>query len=149
MKNQLYKHIASLIQAIESCERSGNVEWNEKHRVTLEQLGKNHLPSGSGIDNGVWIDRSNSTPDKLIFEFAFHHMNDAGMYCGWTDHFAIVTPSLSLLYNFHIEFTGMELEVEKYWDEENDKPLSVTVEDDLGDYLHNIFSHALETEVDV
>ncbi len=51
------------------------------------------LPHGSGFDNGVSLD-SESGPEKLVFEFEFHHMDDHGFYTGWTYHRLVVTPSL-------------------------------------------------------
>lgn len=51
------------------------------------------LPSGAGIDNGTKIDLEASTPDRLVFVCAFHHMNDFGFYVRWTEHRIVVTPS--------------------------------------------------------
>lgn len=46
------------------------------------------LPSGSGFDNGTDIEFVSSK--KIIFKTAFHHMDDNGYYCGWTEHKVII-----------------------------------------------------------
>jgi hypothetical protein len=93
VKQPLYKHLAQTIAAIALCRDEGNTEWLDKHTATLCHLQRAHLPSGAGFDRGTKIS-SDSTPEKLIFETAFHHMNDGGFYDGWTDHRVTVTPSL-------------------------------------------------------
>jgi hypothetical protein len=40
----------------------------------------------------------------LVIVTSYHHMNDAGMYDGWTDHKVIVTPSL--VHGFVLRITG-------------------------------------------
>jgi hypothetical protein len=60
------------------------------------------LPHGSGIDSGIKFDSKNSKPDRLIFTFGFHHMNENGYYDGWTDHALIITPCLQDGYNLRI-----------------------------------------------
>ncbi len=88
----LYREIASILQAIDNCRKAGNTEWLEKHEDRLKELC-DALPSGSGIDCGTTLERDDCTPSKLVFTFSYHHMNDAGMYDGWTEHSLIVTPS--------------------------------------------------------
>lgn len=102
MERKLYQHIAACLQAMRNCEQSGNTEWLQRHRDTIESLVSNHMPSGSGIDNGTQFDFDASSPNKLVFITAFHHMNDAGMYSGWTDHTVVVTPDLASGYNIRI-----------------------------------------------
>jgi len=62
------------------------------------------LPHGSGIDTD--LDLSNSTPQRLVIMFGFHHMNDNGMYDGWTNHSVIVTPCLQN--GFSLRITGKD-----------------------------------------
>ena len=57
-------------------------------------------PSGSGFDVGTELN-DKSTPQKLIFNTSYHHMDEAGFYIGWTDHKVIITPS----------FNGMDIRV--------------------------------------
>lgn len=85
--------IANLIQAIENCDESGNVEWSARHCERLQALIRDHMPSGSGIDTGTTLAPS-ATPERLAFDCSFHHMDEFGGYCGWTDHRVTVRPSL-------------------------------------------------------
>lgn len=62
------------------------------------------LPRGSGFDSGSQFLWDESTSEKLIFKTAFHHMNDCGMYDGWTEHLVTVTPSL--LFGYKIAVSG-------------------------------------------
>lgn len=57
-------------------------------------------PNGSGIDNGTFIHET-STSKRVVLITAFHHMNDHGTYCGWSEHKLIITP----------EFTGFDLKI--------------------------------------
>ena len=52
------------------------------------------MPSGSGFDSGTKFDFDKSTPNKLVFQTSYHHMNQNGYYDGWTEHTITVTPSL-------------------------------------------------------
>jgi hypothetical protein len=62
------------------------------------------MPSGSGFDSGTQFDYDKSTPEKLVFHTTFHHMNENGMYDGWTEHTVTVTPSFVL--GYHVKITG-------------------------------------------
>lgn len=93
MNLTLAEQIASSIQAWHNCHESGNLEWLHRHEDEADTLASSLLPSGSGFDNGTSIDWDNSTGEKLVFNTAFHHMNDGGMYDGWTEHAVTVRPS--------------------------------------------------------
>lgn len=84
----------------------------------VEKLVKDTAPSGSGIDTGTKINLEKSSANKLVFEFGFHHMNENGFYDGWTEHTAIVTPSLTS--QFDLRITGRN-------------------RNDIKDYLHDTF----------
>lgn len=90
---KLYQAIACKLIAIENCIRSANWEWKERHEDTLNALIQSG-PSGGGIDAGIELLVSECKPDRLVFSCDFHHMDEFGGYDGWTDHKAIVTPSL-------------------------------------------------------
>ena len=87
----LAQRIASTLAALHNCERSGNVEWAQKHSATLDALGA-LLPSGAGIDSGTKIDRDNPLPRQLRLRVPYHHMTSEGYYDGWTDYVVLVTP---------------------------------------------------------
>lgn len=100
----VYQAIAGLLVASVNCDRKGNHDVSKKHRTDIETLVRQHLPSGSGFDNGTHFSFSESTPEKLVFKTAFHHMDEHGYYDGWTDH--VVTLRPSLVYGFTMKITG-------------------------------------------
>lgn len=122
----LYRRLASLLDSADRCDAANNTEWATRHRNTLRALVKQHMPSGSGFDSGTKLDEDASTPDKLVFLTSFHHMNDCGMYDGWTEHKVTVTPSLAFGYDLRV--SGRD-------------------RNGIKDYIAETFGHALDTEV--
>lgn len=105
MKHQcLYQRIAQLVAQNQNCVKANNDEWEYKSRAELEQIAKDILPSGSGIDCGTKIDLAASDSNKLVLLASYHHMNECGMYDGWTEHSIIVTPDL--VFGFNLKITG-------------------------------------------
>ena len=126
MNNKLYKHIAGTLQAYQRCIETNNITWKDKHEEKLNKL-VDQLPSGSGIDAGIELDFEKSNPNKLIFNFSFHFMDENGMYDGWIDYKLIVIPDL---YNdFYLNITGRN-------------------RNQIKDYLYEIFDYALRQEID-
>ena len=76
--------------------RATRLEWVRRHKEEGDALARECLPSGSGFDNGSAIDWERSNADRLVFTTAFHHMDDAGFYDGWTEHSVTVRASLAL-----------------------------------------------------
>lgn len=74
--------IAATITAAENCARSGNVEWERRHRYALAHIIANNLPHGGGFDRGVSIDDDSDTR-ALRFRVEFHPMNSDGYYEPW------------------------------------------------------------------
>ncbi len=101
-----YEQIALTLDASRNCVKSGNLEWKERHEATLDTLMRNTAPSGSGIDHGTELLASECKPGNLVFETAFHHMDEHGYYDGWTDHKVIVTPSF--IGDIDIRITGRD-----------------------------------------
>jgi hypothetical protein len=83
-----------------------NTEWVADAESQIEELCKNHLPSGSGIDCGTKFDFDSSRPERLVFICEYHHMDEWGSYDGWTTHSVILTPSLS--FGFSLRITGRD-----------------------------------------
>lgn len=127
MKRKLYEHIASMIDAAQRCERTGNTEWYDRHTNRIEYLCKNHMPSGCGVDSGTSFDFNVSNSDKLVFKTSYHHMNEHGYYDGWTDHTVVVRPSL--IHGITLHITGRN-------------------RNDIKDYLHDLFSNMLCADID-
>lgn len=99
-----YSKLANLFVAHENCVKAGNKEYEDIHADKLEEFVKNYLPHGSGFDNGTKFLWEESNRNKLVFSADFHHMDDNGMYCGWSEHKVIVTPDL--LFGYNIKVTG-------------------------------------------
>lgn len=124
MKQPLYSSIANKFQAMQTC----NETWRELHETAIKSLVENHMPSGSGIDSGTEFDFDNSKPQKLVFTFSYHHMDEGGMYDGWTEHKLILTPSL--VGNFDMKIIGPN-------------------RNDCKEYFYQVFDYALRLEVDL
>lgn len=118
--------LAGMIQARVNCNPS-NPGWYARHREVADRLADQVLPSGSGIDNGTTIDWDKSTGERVVLNADFHHMDECGGYCGWTEHQIIITPSL--VYGFSIRVTGRDRnEIKDYLGETYHHALSATVE---------------------
>lgn len=108
---RVYQNIAQCLEAIRNCEaraklqdepaKSGTLAWRTRHAQRIVQLVEYHMPSGAGFDQGTELGKD-STPDKLIFLTAFHHMNDQGFYDGWTEHKVTVRASLTSEIAVHV-----------------------------------------------
>lgn len=101
---KVYEKLAQCLQARINCEKSENTEWFIRHAETIESVCKEYLPRGSGFDSGSRFDFDKSRPDRLVIHADFHHMDENGFYCGWTEHEIIVTPSLA--FRFDVKVTG-------------------------------------------
>jgi len=99
----LFQELARRVEAMNNCSRSNNTEWYRHHKTTITELVKKYFPSGCGFDNGTQLDLDNSTAEKLVFTTSFHHMNDNGVYVGWTDHKIIIKPSLTTLFTLSVK----------------------------------------------
>lgn len=121
----LYREISSLISARENCRRANNGEWLDNHSNTIAELISRFMPSGSGIDCGTKLDDC-STPERLVFNLSFHHMDENGFYDGWTEHQVIVKPSLQ--FGVDIRITGRD-------------------KNQIKEYLHEVYGYALTSKV--
>ena len=124
---KLYVELAQRIAQLSNCIASNNSEWQRKTEIRLEYLAKQYLPSGSGFDCGTKldIDACLRDPSKIVLQTSFHHMDDNGMYDGWTEHTIIVKPSLAR--GFTLSISGRNRNAIK-------------------DYIHETFSFALDSE---
>ena len=123
-----YQFIAQCFDAYLNCIKSGNKEWEARHKETIEQICKDVFPHGSGLDGDhCTLDFDRSKPNKLVFRLDFHHMNENGYYDGWSEHELIVTPSLANGYDMRI--TGRN-------------------RNDIKEYLYEVCSEALDEKLD-
>lgn len=131
---KLYAELFSLCAAIRNCQQSGNAEWDNKHRNSIDRLSENYLPSGSGFDTGTTVNiddtikRMNNRrlTECLILETSYHHMNDGGYYTHWSEHTVKVFPSLQ--FGFDLKVSGQN-------------------KNDIVDYIADEFSVMLDAEV--
>jgi hypothetical protein len=96
-----YQTLARAIGAYKRCIKSNNTEWLDKWKTLIGALVET-FPRGSGFDNGTTLDLDHSNDNCLYFDTAFHHMNESGMYDGWTTHSVIVRAHLGLEYTLKI-----------------------------------------------
>lgn len=133
----LFRAIAEKLAHLENLnDGAKRFNWTPEHESTirgnvedsLDYVVRNFLPSGSGIDCGTKLDES-STSERLVFTFGFHHMDECGFYDGWTEHKAIVTPTLTSHSGFKLRITGRD-------------------RNDIKEYLHQVFDSALDESID-
>jgi hypothetical protein len=117
-KDPVYQVLATRVDAYRRCVERGNAEWEAKHAEAISKLMADTAPSGGGIDNGTEIDLDASTGEKLVFHAGFHHMDENGMYDGWTEHTVTVVPSLTS--RFLLKIGGRD-------------------RNDIKEYLHEVF----------
>lgn len=99
MKQINLTQLSQSIAAYNQC----NQEWKDKAEDRINEMCK-ELPHGSGIDDKCEIDLTQSTKDRIVFFFEYHHMDDNGYYCKWTEHNLIVTPNFG---GFDLRITGI------------------------------------------
>lgn len=126
---RVYECIARAIVARQNCHDSENVEWFDRHTERVESLIREHLPRGSGFDRGTSIDWDKSTGERLVFNTAFHHMDENGFYDGWSEHSVIITPSLS--FGFDLRVTGRDRR---------------QIKEFIGDTFHHALDKLLDSE---
>ena len=127
MTRKLAYSLASLVSAIRNCQKSGNAEWKAKHTEKLNDLIREHMPSGSGFDNGTSLDHDRSGGERLTFNTAFHHMDENGSYNGWTEHAVTVRPHF--IGSLQVKVSGQD-------------------KNGIKDYIAECFDAALSQEID-
>lgn len=123
MGSKVYQAIAQLIDAYNT--RTSR-EGKDRAADRIERIVRDHMPHGSGFDNGTRLDIARSSDEKLFFGTSFHHMNEHGVYSGWTQHHVVVKPSLA--YGFTLRIDGPN-------------------RNDIKDYISECFHHSLWKEL--
>jgi len=118
-----YAALASAIQARQNCIASHNTEWEDRWGNLIASI-MDDAPNGSGFDSGTELIDLSTTATKLVFTTAFHHMDENGMYDGWTEHTVTVTPA----------FDGIDIRV------------SGRNRNDIKEYIAECFDAWLNTE---
>ena len=134
MTQALYIRIASAVQARLNCAEHPDTHsfWFGRWSERLEGYETEQLPSGSGIDCGTKINLDESTGERLVMTLSYHHMNESGMYDGWSEIQIVVAPSL--IHDISLDITAIDAA-----QPEEDMEL-------LFDYLGDLYQSAL-TEV--
>ena len=129
MTAPLYRQLAQLVDArlrcLERVNENGR-EWAQRHEDRIVELAREHLPSGSGFDNGTKVCLDDSTPNRLVLRTSFHHMDEHGFYREWTDHRVLV--EADLMSGFRVRVTGRNVR-------------------EIKPYIADTFCEALRTEV--
>lgn len=115
--------IHSALVARDNCEKNGNCAWHQRWTRRLRALGRERLPSGSGIDNGTRVKGLTKDGRGIELLLEFHHHGEHG-YDGWTYHTARVRPS----------FLGLDISI------------SGPNRNDIKDYLADVLREALNAE---
>jgi len=91
MSKSIAALLATAIDATERCRRDKH-QGLSLHEARIDFL-MGLMPSGSGIDKGTKLDDEKSGLRKLVFQCAFHHMDEVGYYTRWTHHRIEVVPT--------------------------------------------------------
>ena len=121
MKHPLYVLLSQALAGYKQGIEIDDPKYTEIYRAELVRL-VGLLPHSWSIDCVVFLNFKMSTPERLVFDVNYHHMNNGEGYDYWTKHKIIVTPSLRHQVALHI--TGVD-------------------ENGIKDHLHLIFREAL------
>jgi hypothetical protein len=132
----IYQQLATLVDAYDRIQKlvltptspDDKAHWvavRDMHAASIDRLMAN-APSGSGIDRGTQLILSKSDSERLTFACSFHHMSEWGSYDGWTEH--VVTVRASLTSDIRLQISGRD-------------------RNEIKDYLHDVYSHWLASEV--
>jgi hypothetical protein len=126
--NTVLNELVNALVARTNCQKANppNTEWETKWDARIQQLIE-LLPSGSGFDTGTQLDedRNFNPRAKVVFNTAFHHMNDGGMYNEWTEHTITVKPCL--LFGYSLTISGRD-------------------KNDIKDYINDMFHFTLDAQ---
>lgn len=120
--------LASAITARNNC-LSGSMPRLDIASVwfeVIDRITREVLPTGSGFDSGTTVGVDLSTANCLVLHTSFHHMNEHGMYDGWTEHTLRVRPTFDG--SVRITISGKN-------------------RNEIKDYIHDVFHAALTASV--
>jgi hypothetical protein len=124
MTKKLYEELANILQARRHCAKTLDThrEWFERWSDRIEHIDKHVLPSGSGFDSDSHVDIDACTDSRIVINTSFHHMDEHGGYCGWSEHVVTITPSF--IGGFDIRVSGRNVR-------------------DIKDYIAEVFEQTL------
>lgn len=106
MKIRLYQAIVFNGMSRMHCAKNGNLEWEKIWNERLNEL-QELLPSGGGLDSGIFIIRDTITAHNFVLTGKYHHMNEQGYYDGWYHWNAVVRPSFLSEIEVDIEWVDL------------------------------------------
>lgn len=126
-KIQVVRYIAETLTRIDNLNKHGSATGINPATVETSLIAwvRKHGPSGSGVDMGTKL--IPCSPEAIKLSCSFHHMDENGYYCGWTDHVVTARPSFVF---------GMTL------------TLSGPNKNDIKDYLHGLYYDWLSSEIE-
>ena len=106
----LGKHVNDAIERMKQVKKHKNdlpfdplyTDLLNKDVFSANDLVYKEFPDGSGYDNGTKIAWDKCRLNKIVLRTGFHHMDQHGFYCGWTNHDIIITPNFCWGYNMRI-----------------------------------------------
>lgn len=101
---KVIEKIAQTLTAYKNCEKSGNPLWFDKHYDSLQKLTFEYLPTGSGFDGQINVNIEDSTSEKIVIDYEFHHMDEYGSYSHWGNYRTIAKPSF--IFGLNLNTTG-------------------------------------------
>ena len=96
----LGKHVNNAIERMKQVKKHKNdlpfnplyTDLLDKDVFSANDLVYKEFPDGSGFDNGTKIAWDKCRHNKIVLRTGFHHMDQNGFYCEWTNHYIIITP---------------------------------------------------------
>lgn len=105
LPKKLAHYIASACAAERRCNKHNN-SFADRWDDLLTLIEKNLLPHGSGIDCGCKIVREKCDDSRITIEFSYHHMNENGVYVGWSEYRVTARPGLEI--DLSLTITGQD-----------------------------------------
>lgn len=138
------EHLKNLLK-VEPTER--DKRYISKVQDEIYEIISKHLPSGSGIDNGIKlvleeeyefsrISTGIQNDGKIILTSSFHVLDENGSYDGWIKFIVEIIPSLAHSFRLKIKgrFSNRVYNVKKD-------------ASDIKEYLYDLFNEALSKEI--
>ncbi len=133
---KVYEKLAMYANALRNSLEKNNQEWADKHEKNIKKYLDEYLPSGSGIDNGMFFSPLQSDDNKMVICSSFHVLDENGYYDGWIVFTVEIYPAF---------VGGIDLKI-NFSDRVN---LNCVREDasDIKEYLYEVFYDALRQEI--
>lgn len=142
MDKPIYQHIATILEARDNCEKTGNTGWYAIWCDRLASIMKEFAPHGSGFDQDVTLNEA-STNGRLLFDAHWHSMDDNGSYAGWIHFQIIVSANMAHGINMAIAVTSDDRDD----DEKARDPADESIADYVGDVFHTFLFNSIRPTI--